>query len=429
MRYVKRVILALSLTFLLSVYPVSAQGPVSISGGRDQRVLLQKEVDEAQAEFDAARAAAKTLYDRMKPIEDEYDRRDAAQKARIQLDQQYIGQLSDLQARFEDVKDSTCSNRDARTSDTCYYNPNDPVKVAGIQEYRRLDRQIADLARKAIENRRVINEEEVALDDMLKPEDIEEENAANARLATAKARLDAAKIALGNSSAQPSDAIKVVFMAASRFGGAGAGVVHAFTCIVIPVGQGIKEDCYGFYPKTQAVDVTFTSGSHLQRQSDGTWIEVGTSFRFSEKPSMNPDELVLFDASRSFFWRIPKSGQSMWGNNVTTLAPGLIVKTYSTDGSFISSIKGPGSVYSEFEKAPTRFANVAESVEIEINDQQRAAIIGELSNWQAANYSLTDNSCIDLVASLAKISGLKLPDRRTFQTPYDYLKALKTLNP
>jgi hypothetical protein len=43
--------------------------------------------------------------------------------------------------------------------------------------------------------------------------------------------------------------IQVEFMASKLSWGAREFVGHAFMCISVPVGAGIKEDCYGFYPK------------------------------------------------------------------------------------------------------------------------------------------------------------------------------------
>jgi len=49
-------------------------------------------------------------------------------------------------------------------------------------------------------------------------------------------------------------------------------VGHAFMCISIPLNSGIKEDCYGFYPKTNSV-VGFIGGPGL------------TDSEFDRKPS------------------------------------------------------------------------------------------------------------------------------------------------
>jgi hypothetical protein len=46
---------------------------------------------------------------------------------------------------------------------------------------------------------------------------------------------------------------------------AGLSVGHAFLRIVIDLNAGVKEDCFGFYPKTMSVEM-FTGGSGLTKK-------------------------------------------------------------------------------------------------------------------------------------------------------------------
>jgi hypothetical protein len=53
--------------------------------------------------------------------------------------------------------------------------------------------------------------------------------------------------------------VQVELMAATASWEAGE-IGHAFMCISIPVGSGIKEDCYGFYPRVPGKAVVFGPG-------------------------------------------------------------------------------------------------------------------------------------------------------------------------
>jgi len=92
-------------------------------------------------------------------------------------------------------------------------------------------------------------------------------------------------------------------------------------------------------------------------------------------------------------------------------------------------VKGPGSVYSEFETAPRRMTNVEVSVDVPISDRQRRDILFELELLSDGEYSIATSNCIDFVDRLAQIAGLNRPARSALQTPVQYLTRLKALNP
>lgn len=123
---------------------------------------------------------------------------------------------------------------------------------------------------------------------------------------------------------------------------------HAFMCLALLLNSGIKEDCYGFYPRENTV------------------------------------------------------------------------KGY---------IGGPGVVDGEFQKNPSRFTRITQSLTILISDGQRRTILGLVNEWNTKNYDLTRQQCVDFVRAVATAAGLKVPPRNTTDFPVDLLTKVKNLNP
>src|SRR5690242_12658216 len=74
---------------------------------------------------------------------------------------------------------------------------------------------------------------------------------------------------------------------------------------------------------------------------------------------------------------------------------------YPKDGSK-GFIGGPGVVQSEFRKNPTRYSRLVKSIRKRITEDQRRGVLRLVNDWNTKNYDLTDQSCIDFVASVAK---------------------------
>ncbi len=61
-------------------------------------------------------------------------------------------------------------------------------------------------------------------------------------------------------------------------------------------------------------------------------------------------------------------------------------------------IGGPsGAVSSEFVKDASRFSRVTVSMQRPISDAQRRTILNHIDQWNARDYKLTSESCIDFV--------------------------------
>lgn len=121
---------------------------------------------------------------------------------------------------------------------------------------------------------------------------------------------------------------------------------HAFMCISIPLSSGIKEDCFGFYPR------------------DGVKGIIG----------------------------------------------------------------GPGITNSEFAKNASRFSRVTISMKRPIADEGRRQILRLIDDWNAREYNLTHQSCIDFVNTVAKTLGWRTPPRIQTDLPATFLKKLVDAN-
>ncbi|WP_152601995.1 hypothetical protein [Burkholderia paludis] len=231
-------------------------------------------------------------------------------------------------------------------------------------------------------------------------------------------------------SANPGD-ILIQFMAAERYPiiEDGTGVVHAFACIDLDLNSGIKEDCYGFYPRGgQSQKITLSNGDALLRSSGSSWRESTTGINFVQQ-SEDCNDVQLFDPNRNFYWKLPiPTGKSYWRVGSGSWNGYYSVTKIDRALSPLGFVGGAGMVCPEFVKNPSRFANVKESYSVNITESQRQTIIGVFNSWNTASYSLTQNSCIDLVDQVAAALNLKRPRRSATQLPTDYLKQLKEEN-
>jgi hypothetical protein len=98
-------------------------------------------------------------------------------------------------------------------------------------------------------------------------------------------------------------------------------------------------------------------------------------------------------------------------------------------GSKGAIISGPGVVKSEMSTNPSRFSRAAISIRQPLTDTQRAAVLKLAREWNSKGYKLTDQNCIDFVASAAKAAGMKVPPRSKSERPASYLRKLKAANP
>jgi hypothetical protein len=140
--------------------------------------------------------------------------------------------------------------------------------------------------------------------------------------------------------------IRVEFMASDVSWTNSEYTGHAFMCISITTNTGIKEDCYGFYPK---------------------------------------------EGSKGF-------------------------------------IGGDGVIEEEFKKNPSRFSRIGISLRKRINENIRVEILKLVNDWNNKPYDLTDQSCIDFVVAVLKLTNWTLPARNLTETPRDYLKKVQYEN-
>lgn len=148
-------------------------------------------------------------------------------------------------------------------------------------------------------------------------------------------------------SSEPGDIVLELMASPAGFS-AGASPGHAFMCIALHLNSGIKEDCFGFYPKTVSLEMF---------------------------------------------------------------------------------VGGPGLIDNEFERNPARFGVIAESLKKNITSAQRGRILAATNDFNRRKYQFTENNCIDFVNTIVQAAGLSTPPRSATQTPAEYLRELKTLNP
>jgi hypothetical protein len=149
-------------------------------------------------------------------------------------------------------------------------------------------------------------------------------------------------------------------------------------------------------------------------------------------------EIVHEDASREL-----SPGHIFMIISVPTLhgpkeeAYGFYPKPGGMQLDFGVEIRGPGLIKSEFRCRPEDDCNPSnypslkrmweseDSVRMTISETQRRKIIGEIDNWNHAEYGFTTNNCIDFVSAVVKDLGYPSPARHRLQTPDKYLAALK----
>jgi hypothetical protein len=230
--------------------------------------------------------------------------------------------------------------------------------------------------------------------------------------------------------AAPGDITLEVFGADWTSGGPINGFEHAFMCIEYQLASGIKEECYGFYPDDRQVRRVHFSGGDSVASSDGiNWIEASHPFRFVTE-SAPCNNLQIYDASRSFTWRLPiPSGRSEF------IVPGAPWRSFwnvigvDYASSPIGFVYGPGVTVSEFCRNPDRFTNFSATFKHNITNSQRTAVLSIINNWDGHKYSITNSNCIDLVDSVVGALGLKRPGRSPTQTPGAYVSQLIAINP
>lgn len=101
---------------------------------------------------------------------------------------------------------------------------------------------------------------------------------------------------------------------------------------------------------------------------------------------------------------------------------------YPKNGGVKGFIGGPGVVHSEFQKNPSRFSRLTTSIRKKISTEQRRVIMRIVNDWNTKNYDLTNQSCIDFVASIAKEINWEIPAREATDLPEGFLNKLRFLN-
>lgn len=102
---------------------------------------------------------------------------------------------------------------------------------------------------------------------------------------------------------------------------------------------------------------------------------------------------------------------------------------YPRNSGIKGFIGGPGVVQSEFQKKPSRFSRITTSIrKNSISEDQRRAILKLVNDWNNKNYDLTNQSCIDFVAAVAKEINWEVPSREATELPETYLNKLKYAN-
>ena len=210
----------------------------------------------------------------------------------------------------------------------------------------------------------------------------------------------------------------------------GTGLVHAFLCIGYELNSGIKEECYGFYPrKAQVSKIILKNGNVLSRTEGSSWVESPTNYRFTER-SAATGQIELYDGTRDFLWQLSvPQGRSQWSQASTGWHRYLDVNGVEYLPATNAVIGGPGMVADEWNQNPTRFTNIVSSFKRVITIEQRRTILSRMQAWSDHHYQLMNNNCVDLVDDVAKSLKLKTPTRTETQSPVEYVSALATLNP
>jgi hypothetical protein len=127
---------------------------------------------------------------------------------------------------------------------------------------------------------------------------------------------------------------------------------------------------------------------------------------------------------------------------------------YPTQGG-TGLIKGPGMLKADHRCGPNddcnpenkqklraQLSKAEQSVTVKVNEEQRRNIYKEINRWDSKSfigpndkqvvpssdteYRVTDQNCIDFVASVVKAIGYEAPTRSSLQTPTQFLKELGT---
>jgi hypothetical protein len=174
------------------------------------------------------------------------------------------------------------------------------------------------------------------------------------------------------------------------------------------------------------------------------------------------------DATLTFVARPPQKGES--GHETSKFGHAFLIIGLKTSGGVKEDIfgfypasnnlkgmvKGPGLLRAEYRCGPNddcgpahrsellnKLSEAKDSVTVPISLDERKTVYDEIKKWDSkstigpgdtqvapssdAEYRLTDNNCIDFIKSVASSLGYPTPDRSSFQTPTEFLAALKPL--
>ena len=242
---------------------------------------------------------------------------------------------------------------------------------------------------------------------------------------------------------------------------------HAFMCLSTHAGLGLKEECFGFYPRSyykvlsvpaaspSGLSVNFAQiqkGEEIQFETSGTWCwgqgsqtcpdANGTAGRpqQGELPvqfsGMNfgqlmvriggwtspirPGKMTLTSGDTGSMTLVMNDRPAYYGDNSGALRVAVTLSS--------SKIGGPsGTVALEFMENPTRFSRVTTSASLPIADEDRSKIYAVLNDWNKRDYRLLfdQQHCVDLMAAVISAARFTPPQRSTFQHPTQFIEALK----
>jgi hypothetical protein len=204
------------------------------------------------------------------------------------------------------------------------------------------------------------------------------------------------------------------------------GRAHAFLCLSRGAQVTPQDECFGFFPRPEAVtSLVLKNGDQLTRTVQD-WVESPGGFRFIQQPSP-ADNIVLFDSTRQMTWQLsfPRGGsllQTPAGRQPWRPVIGI---TFGADAPAFIGGNGPADQYQEIVGLPQATNVTYQRV---ITPLQRDAVIAAIADWNAGPHRLNQDNYVDAIARVSARLGLRLPHRTPHQAAADYVDALSKIN-
>jgi hypothetical protein len=244
-----------------------------------------------------------------------------------------------------------------------------------------------------------------------------------------------------------------------------ADIGHAFLCIQVKTNSGLKEDCFGFYPKKRGrigpvpagdpsgirVLEGIEPGEEIAFEATGRWCWGRGSTECPDADGTpgrpGPGELPVALPGQYFGKLIGRIGNDLFpiGSKAVITAKSKgdlyllmnhIVGHYGNNTGAITvkvtraalTIAGPSGVAKhEFEANTTRLSRVTESVTLFITEEQRRQIYQIVNQWNTKHYRLLDSNCIDFIHDVLVQLGFHPPKQSGYVSAVAYVKACREL--